>query len=456
MGKTVCPVEFVFEKPQTAGVGSALYQEHLRLTDKSHIVDFAGFLMPLWYSSISDEHTAVRQKAGIFDCTHMGVLEIAGEDAAGFLNLITTNDINNLGIGCAQYSYILDAAGNVLDDIIVYRRRADKFMMVVNAANTLKIKAYFEALKNDRTVIDPDNPGRKLEYKPIIRDMKTPCANEDCRVDIALQGPAATDIISSLIVPWHGLPAREFSEKIKNLKSFHFIEADLTVIPAKAGIYGDSDCIISRTGYTGAKIGFELFVHPLKASQLWNKLIEKGRPFGLTPCGLGARDSLRIEAGLPLYGHELAGPFNISPFEAGYGWAVKLEKEFFIGKTAMQHKAKTYDMKVARIKLPGEKGVRPVRQNDAVLSWHGLPARETSNKTGECIGFVLSCANAGENQVALVYVNKVSANENDPVGIYYLARSQNQIQQGRLQSVQKGQNLQPDITGTIVSRFEKF
>jgi len=429
----------VFEQPKTAAVGSILYQEHLRLTDKSHLVDFAGFLMPLWYSSISAEHIAVRQKAGIFDCTHMAVFEIAGADAANFLNLITTNDIAGLTVGCAQYSYILDAAGNVLDDIIVYRRRADKFVMVINAANTLKIKAYFDALKNDQTVIDPDNPAGKLQYKPLIRDMKTPGANEDCRVDIALQGPAATDIISSLT------ENSKIREEIKNLKSFHFIEAALTVIPAKAGIYGDIDCIISRTGYTGAKIGFELFVHPLKAPQLWNKLIEKGRLLGLLPCGLGARDSLRIEAGLPLYGHELAGPFNISPFEAGYGWAVKLEKEFFIGKTAMQHKAKTYDMKVARIKLPGEKGIRPVRQNDGVL-----------NKTGQCIGWVLSCANAGENQVALVYVNKVSANENDIVGIYYLARSRNQIQQGRLQSVQKGQNLQPDITGTMVSRFEKW
>lgn len=429
MGKTVCPVEFVFEKPQTAGVGSVLYQEHLILTDKSHIVDFAGFLMPLWYSSISAEHTAVRQKAGIFDCTHMAVFEIAGTDAADFLNLITTNNIAGLTVGCAQYSYILDAAGNILDDIIVYRRRADKFMMVVNAANTLKIKAYFDALRNDQTVIDPDSPAVKLQYKPLIRDMKTPGANEDCRVDIALQGPAATDIISSLT------ENSKIQEEIKNLKPFHFIESSL----------GDVDCIISRTGYTGAKIGFELFAHPVKAPQLWNKLIEKGRPFGLLPCGLGARDSLRIEAGLPLYGHELAGPFGISPFEAGYGWAVKLEKDFFIGKTAMQRKAKTYDMKVARIKLPGEKGIRPVRQNDGVL-----------NKTGECIGWVLSCANAGENQVALVYVNKVSATENDPVGIYYLARSRNQIQQGRLQSVQKGQNLQPDITGTIVSRFEKF
>jgi glycine cleavage system T protein len=427
--KTVCPVEFVFEKPQTAGVPTILYQEHLRLTDKSHIVDFAGHLMPLWYSSISAEHHAVRRAAGIFDCTHMGVLEVTGDYASNFLQSITTNNINQLIPGVAQYSFMLDAAGNVLDDIIVYCLSVERFIMVINAANTSKIKAYFEAIRNNRIAIDVDNPERKLEYGPVIRDMKISTAKTDSRVDIALQGPAAINVLTSLSAD------EESGQDIKSLEPFHFTEVFLEGI----------DCIVSRTGYTGAKTGFELFVHPANAPQLWAGLLEKGKPFGLLPCGLGARDCLRIEAGLPLYGHELAGSFGISPFEAGYGWAVKLEKEFFIGKTAMQQKAKTYDMKVARIELPGEKGIRPVRQNDGVLS-----------KTGECIGWVLSCANTGENQVALVYVNKVSANENDPVGIYYLARSQNQIQQGKLQSVQKGQNLQPDITGKVISRFEKF
>jgi len=421
--------EFVFEPPETVPVGSVLYQEHLKLTSKSALAEFAGFVMPLWYSSISAEHEAVRRAAGIFDCTHMGILEIAGADALRFLNCITTNDVENLKVGSVQYSYILDAAGNILDDIVIYRRTADKFMMVVNAANELKIKTYFEALKGGRAIIDTSEPSRKLEYTPVIRDMKNYHTAGDCRVDIALQGPAAKDVLFALTED------SEIREHIENLKYFRFIETSVRGI----------DCIISRTGYTGSKIGFELYVHPERAAQLWNMLLQNGKSFGLLPCGLGARDSLRIEAGLPLYGHELAGPFNISPFEAGYAWTVKLEKEFFVGKSAMQQMAKKYDMMVARVKLAGQRGIRPVRQNDAVLS-----------KAGECIGWVLSCAKVGDEQLVTCYVGKKRIKENDPVGIYYLARSQRQLEQGKKRSVEKGQSLDADILGTTVSRFEKF
>ncbi len=163
------------------------------------------------------------------------------------------------------------------------------------------------------------------------------------------------------------------------------------------------------------------------------------------PCGLGARDSLRIEAGLPLYGHELAGDFNISPFEAGYGWAVKLDKEFFIGKSAMAAKAASYDMEVVRIELPGEKGVRPVRGGDGVLE-----------KNGKCIGSVLSCAKAAEKQIALAYVSKGAIEEADVVGVYYVARNQRQIDQGRKEKIEIEETLEADISGKVVSRFEKF
>ncbi|MCK4752819.1 MAG: glycine cleavage system aminomethyltransferase GcvT [Planctomycetes bacterium] len=403
--------KFLFEPPDTAPVGSVLYTEHLKLIDQSRLAPFAGFLMPLWYSSISEEHSAVRNAAGLFDCTHMGVLEVAGPQAAEFLNTITTNDINKLNPGSAQYSYILDPAGNVLDDIIVYARQEDKFMVVVNAANEPKIKAYLDALQS--------------ENKPPIRDMRDTNTTSDCKVDIALQGPASIDILSTLTK----------DSEIENLKPFKLIETTIDNI----------DCIISRTGYTGAKLGFELFVHPQQAPLLWSKLLQNGKPLGLLPCGLGARDSLRIEAGLPLYGHELAGEFNISPFEAGYSWAVKLEKPFFIGKAVMQQTAATYDMKVTRIELPGQKGIRPIRQNDGIL-----------NNSGQCIGWVLSSAKAGEKQFALAYIMKDTVKENDPVGLYYLARNQSQIDKGKKQSVQKQQTLQPDITGTIISRFEKF
>lgn len=420
--------EFIFELSDVAPVGTVLYQEHLKLTDKSHMATFAGYLMPLWYSSIGAEHSAVRQAAGLFDCTHMGVLEVAGVHAAGFLNSVTTSEIDDLSIGGAQYSYILDAAGNVLDDIIVYRRAEDKFMVVINAANELKIKAYFEGLQKNQVVVDTIEPDRKLKHNPAIRDMRKSAAG-DCKVDIALQGPRSQDVLSALT------KGETLREHIADLKSFGFVEGRIRGI----------ECLISRTGYTGHKMGFELFVPPQKAPQLWEVMLQSGKSLGLVPCGLGARDSLRIEAGLPLYGHELAGRFRVSPFDAGYGWAVNLQKDFFIGKTAMEQTAKAYDMKIARVELPGTKGIRPVRPNDGVL-----------DISGECIGWVSSCAKVDDKQFSLVYVNKDSASENNPVGVYYLARSSSQAQQGRQQTVQKGQRLDADIVGTVVSRFAKF
>jgi len=312
--------EFIFEDAQDAPAKSVLYEKHLELTQKSQMADFAGYIMPLWYSSIKAEHDAVRQKAGIFDCTHMSTVEVVGDNSAGFLDIITTNKISSMTVGQAKYSYILDAAGNILDDIIIYRRKEDNFMVVVNAGNEKKIRAYLKALLNDEIIIDIKQPEKRLGCKPIIRDMKDCSLGGDCRVDIAVQGPASLDIVLNLLQTGVG------QDDITSLKPFHFIEAEL------AGI----NCIVARTGYTGAKICFELFVSPENAGQLWDILIETAGQIGGLPCGLGSRDSLRIEAGLPLYGHELAGKFNISPFEAGYGWAIKLDKDFFIGKAAMQ------------------------------------------------------------------------------------------------------------------------
>lgn len=421
--------EFFFKNNESAAVGSVLYQQHLKLIEKNRLAEFAGYLMPLWFSSISAEHNAVRGSAGLFDCTHMGVLEFAGEKAGEFLNTVTTNDIDRLKSASAQYSYILDAAGNVLDDIIVYRRSLDKFMVVVNAANEPKIKAYLKALLDKEAVLDAENPTRKLGYKPVIRDMRDTGDGSDCRVDIALQGPASMDLLLSLI------RQKDSKERLQSLKSFQLIETELESI----------DCIISRTGYTGAKVCFELFVHPDKAAELWELLLEKAKQFGAVPCGLGARDSLRIEAGLPLYGHELAGEFNISPYEAGYGWAVKLEKDFFVGQAAMQKKSEDRDMQVARIELSGEKGIRPARQHDGIL-----------DENGNCIGWVLSCAGVGDKQIALAYISKKNADENQPVGLYYLARSKSQIEKGKKSRIDKNEKTEPDISGKVVARFAKF
>ena len=408
---------------------TALYNQHIRLTDKSHIVPFAGYLMPLWYSSIAEEHTAVREAAGIFDCAHMGVLGISGEGAADFLNELTTNNITNLKTGRAQYSYILDASGSVLDDLIVYRKGPEDFILVVNAVNNTKIKNWIDSLLSDQVSIDPADPGRKISGKPKVRDLRVEDSGNDCKVDIALQGPRSLDILSDLVRD------SKVKSQMADLKPFQFMEVDIQ------GIH----CLLSRTGYTGAKIGFELFVHPEKASPLWEAILQAGRPLGLLPCGLGARDSLRIEAGFPLYGHELAGEFDISPFEAGYGWAVKLDKEFFVGKATMERLSRKQEMKVVRIELPGTKGTRPVRQHDRVL-----------DERGRSIGWVQSCAMIDEKQIALVYLGAESVEENKEIGIYYLARSSRQVQQGRKERVEKGELLEPDLMGKVVSRFAKF
>lgn len=419
---------FVFQESTKTPTGTVLFEQHLMRIDKSRMADFAGYLMPLWFSSISAEHKAVRESAGLFDCTHMGTLEFAGKHAQDFLNAITTNNIKTLKIGSAKYSYILDAAGFVLDDIIIYRRKENNFMVVVNAANKTKIQAWLQLLQKDEAIIDIEKPARKLQNKPVIRDMLTE-SGKDCRVDIALQGPASKELILSMI------EEQEDKQRFLEMKSFNLVETELSGI----------NCIIVRTGYAGSEIGYELFVHPSKAAKIWALLLEKGKPLNIVPCGLGARDSLRIEAGLPLYGHELDGEFNINPFEAGYGWAVKLEKDFFIGQAVMQKKAQNYNMQVVRIEFPGQAGIRPVRQHDGILGENGI-----------CIGWVLSCAKVDEKQIALAYISKDEAEQSKQVGLYYTARSKMQVEKGKKSKVEKNQKLDGDISGTIITRFEKF
>jgi len=402
---------------------SVLYDKHLQLTDASRLAEFAGYLMPLWYTSVSQEHQAVRQTAGLFDCTHMGVLEVAGTDAMRFLEMVTSNAVGKLQNGSAQYSYILDEAGNVLDDIIVYCRGENKYMLVVNAVNNDKIKAWFK-----------DAPMRLRRYEfevaPEIRDMRNLEEGDDCLVDIALQGPTSRNIILQMM----GSGDEALKNRFGELKPFEFMQ----------GAVGGVDVVIARTGYTGARVGFELLVHPEKAPQLWDMILDQGESFGVKPCGLGARDSLRIEAGLPLYGHELAGKHNISPFEAGYGWAVKLDKGFFFGCEAMRRGSVGYEMAVGRLEMSGAAGVRPVRSEDAVL-----------NSEGRCVGWVLSCAKVGDKQLALIYLER-AVKEGDTVGVYYAARNSRHIQQGRKEKIEKNEVLSSDIFGKIVEKTARF
>jgi len=207
---------------------SVLYDKHLQLMDASRLAEFAGYLMPLWYTSVSQEHQAVRQAAGLFDCTHMGVLEVAGTDAMRFLEMVTSNAVGKLQNGSAQYSYILDEAGNVLDDIIVYCRGENKYMLVVNAVNNDKIKAWFK-----------DAPMRLRRYEfevaPEIRDMRNLEEGDDCLVDIALQGPTSRNIILQMM----GSGDEALKNRFGKLKPFEFMQ----------GAVGGVDVVIARTGW---------------------------------------------------------------------------------------------------------------------------------------------------------------------------------------------------------------
>ena len=404
-----------YSPEMTEAKKTVLFEKHAALAGKSQIVPFAGWEMPLWYQSISAEHTAVRKTAGLFDCTHMAVLQIAGKDASNFLNVLATNDVSMLKPGKAQYSYILNLAGDIIDDVIVYCIGTNDFMMVANAANEQKVKDWIAKVRTEKILIES---GWQFETK----DLKEPSL-PDARVDVALQGPASAECLKDI-----------FGIETSGLKSLTFTQ----------GKTKDLDVIISATGYTGAKVSFELFVHPAKAPTLWDIVLEKGKSLGVVPCGLGARDSLRIEAGLPLYGHELAGEFNISPFQAGYGWAVKLQKKDFIGKSEVLKKATDFQTEVARLKFDGSKGVRPIRQFDGIVN------------AGECTGQVLSCAKVNDEQIVLALIKKQYSITGSQTGVYYLARNQGHIQQGRKEKVKAGDSLTADLVGRVVERFEKF
>jgi len=443
-----------FSPTMTDAKKTVLFEKHTALADKSRIVPFAGWMMPLWYQSISAEHAAVRKTAGLFDCTHMAVLKITGKNALNFLNILTTNEVSMLKPGKAQYSYILNPTGDIIDDIIIYCIAADNFMMVANASNEQKVKDWLKKVRAEAIGID-----KNWQFE--VADLKD-ASLPDARVDIALQGPAAAQCLKNIFgVETNGLKSLSFiTAKYKDLdpaptphschnseptcKSAAILKNDKQIpaegIQSRCGV----DVIITSTGYTGAKVSFELFVHPAKAGLLWDTILEKGKSLGVVPCGLGSRDSLRIEAGLPLYGHELDGDFNISPFQAGYPWAVKLQKKNFIGKEAITKKI-DFDTEVARLKFDGQHGVRPIRQLDGILNTDGI-----------CIGQVLSCAGVGDKQIALALIKKEYNVAGKDAGIYYLARNAGHIQQGRKEKVKLGEKLTADIKGQVVERFEKF
>ncbi len=267
-----------------------LYEQHRALG--ARLVEFGGWEMPVQYSGILQEHEAVRTRAGLFDVSHMGEFKLEGPGALAFLQYLLPNDISRLAVEQALYTQLCLPDGNVIDDLLVYHLAEMHYMLVVNAANIAKDFAWVQ---------------KQAEHFHDVRVTD----QSDTTALIALQGPLAQAILQPLT-----------EVDLANIRYYHFA----------GGAVDGVDCFISRTGYTGED-GFELYCAPVDVVKLWDDLLAAGKTQGLLPAGLGARDTLRIEAGFCLYGHELNEQTN--PLEAGLGWSVKFNKGDFIGRDAL-------------------------------------------------------------------------------------------------------------------------
>ncbi len=305
------------------------------------MVDFAGWDMPVQYTSITDEHAAVRRAAGLFDISHMGRLSFAGADALALIQLVYTNDAATMRDGQVRYGLVCNEQGGIRDDVLVYRWPYG-WAMVVNASNREKIVAWLEQHRGGRDVqVQDQTMGTAM---------------------IAIQGPRAVELCRGLT---EADPAA--------LRYYH-------ATPTR---YRGKPCVVSRTGYTGED-GVELMVGAGQAGELWEELVGRGA----RPCGLGARDTLRLEAAMPLYGHELTE--ETDPYQAGLAWAVKPEKGAFIGRDAMLRRRDDPNLP-RRVGLELE-GKRIAREGAAVLRDGREVGRVTSGTFAPTLGRVIAMA----------------------------------------------------------------
>ncbi len=269
-----------------------LYDEHIALGGK--MVPYAGYIMPVQYQTgVIEEHLAVREKCGLFDVSHMGELILKGKDALKNIQNLLTNDLSNMEPGQVRYSPMCNEQGGIVDDLLVYYLGDDKYLLVVNAANKDKDVAFIKKhlLLGEVTFVDDSlNWGQ-----------------------IAIQGPLAQKILEKCVEKKEDLPQKYYR--------FH-----------TGVMVAGHKCLVSRTGYTGED-GFEVYCSKEDTVDIWNSLLKAGEEDGMIPCGLGARDTLRLEAGMPLYGQEMAE--DISPLETGLGFFIKMNKDAFIGKEAI-------------------------------------------------------------------------------------------------------------------------
>lgn len=286
-----------------------LYATHVKSGGK--IVEFGGWLLPVQYAGILEEHKAVREKAGLFDVSHMGEVLVKGPEALVFLQKLVTNDVARIADTQVQYTPMCYPDGGTVDDLLIYRHSQDEYFLVINAANTEK----------DWQWIQDNSTGFKVKLTNLSAET----------AELALQGPLAETILSKLT-----------TASLASLKYYWFIPE--TEVAGKT-------VMLSRTGYTGED-GFEIYCRPQDAEYLWAALMDAGKPAGLMPAGLGCRDTLRFEAALPLYGHELSA--TITPLEAGLGKFVSLDKGEFNGQAILaQQKQRSVKRKIAGFVVTG-------------------------------------------------------------------------------------------------------
>ena len=352
------------------------------------------------------------------------VLEVSGPHATSFLDTVASNYIAWLDPGQSCYAYLLDPDGGIIDDIMIYCRARDRYLVVINAANAEKDWDWLVAVNERRVIIDRQNPAAQVSAGATIRDLKDPAHGPACKVDIAFQGAAALPTLQAMT------DDRWVRAALARLRRTDLIEIELARIPL----------VIARTGYTGEDIGYEIFVHPDQAAELWRTILAVGESYGVKPAGLAARDSTRTEFGLPLYGHELAGPYKIDPIEAGFSGYVKYHKPFFIGRDALLAREGQRSMQVLRFRMD-ERGVRVAKTLDPVL-----------NKRGQVVGNVTSCSIDSDGYLmGLAYCKTGVADDGTPLQILSLPR---QIPAGKdADKLVPGDKLVLPDRATVLPRF---
>ncbi|MCL4852350.1 MAG: glycine cleavage system aminomethyltransferase GcvT [Bryobacteraceae bacterium] len=301
-----------------------LNEIHRKLGAK--MVDFGGWDMPVQYTSILEEHHAVRRTVGLFDVSHMGEIEVRGPEALNLVEYVTTNSASRLEIGQAQYSGLLYRHGGFVDDVLVHKVDDDHYFLCVNASNQEKDHEHISIANSWKT---------NVEFA------------SDRYAQMAIQGPKALATLQKLT-----------PIKLDGIRNYHFVDGEVSGVPAR----------VARTGYTGED-GFEIYVAPDEAPAIWADLLAAGEEFGILPCGLGARNTLRLEAKMALYGHEIHA--SITPYEADLGWIVKLDKPDFIGKQALEkQKAEGIRRKLVGFEMRG----RGIARDGYEVLIDGLPA----------------------------------------------------------------------------------